>query len=201
MPRSTRTGHLPGNRSPINLVLKPLKIVPTPVGGPNGAKSWHTEYAATSSGADIVVIQGANGTGRTNLEALVAQTPPLNATERAKSKLLPTFPPPSPGELEKLSPSEWLVNGVLGEGDLGMIYGPSGVGKRSPCSIGSRFSWREGVGPKPSPLRRAGTEERSESNTPPAKGSGHWLDASERPRGMARRIFSLRLYEGDVRGQ
>lgn len=41
----------------------------------------------------------------------------------------PTFTPFSFEELEAMPPKEWIIDQVLGKGDLGMVYGPPGCGK------------------------------------------------------------------------
>jgi hypothetical protein len=41
----------------------------------------------------------------------------------------PTFTPFTFDELEAMPPKEWIIEGVLGRGDIGMIYGPPGSGK------------------------------------------------------------------------
>lgn len=41
----------------------------------------------------------------------------------------PTFTPFTFDELEAMPPKEWIIDQVLGKGDLGMVYGPPGCGK------------------------------------------------------------------------
>lgn len=71
----------------------------------------------------------------------------------------PTFTPFTFDELEAMPPKEWIIEHVLGKGDLGMIYGPPGCGKTFVVTdmivsaiMGKQWSMRFDI---PSPLNVA----------------------------------------------
>jgi predicted transcriptional regulator len=78
-----------------------------------------------------------------------ANPPAAQATEPA---LTPRFAPLSLSELLNLPPKEWIIENVIGQGDLCMIYGAPGCGKTfvvidlifAAC-LGQQFAMRFGV--------------------------------------------------------
>lgn len=81
-------------------------------------KSTAFETAETDEIANILYQSGLEHESVEKIMQVCKLTPPA-----------PTFTPFTFEELEAMPPKEWIIDQVLGKGDLGMVYGPPGCGK------------------------------------------------------------------------